>query len=58
VGFVLITTSGYGGLEKRKEDRENAWRKPGWDQVVAYTVPLIEEYHSRIAYPNYFSPTQ
>jgi len=48
----------YGSLEKRREDREMAWRKPGWDEVVAYTVPLIEQYHSRIVYPNHFSPTQ
>ncbi|XP_018016083.1 protein NipSnap isoform X2 [Hyalella azteca] len=47
----------YGSLQLRKEQRENAWRKPGWDEVVAYTVPLIEEYHSKILYPNFFSPT-
>ncbi|KAL7635007.1 UNVERIFIED_CONTAM: hypothetical protein RMT77_013992 [Armadillidium vulgare] len=48
----------YGSLAKRKEAREGAWRKPGWDEVVAYTVPLIQEYQSRILYPNTFSPTQ
>ncbi|KAG0720171.1 Protein NipSnap [Chionoecetes opilio] len=48
----------YRSLADRKENRESAWRKPGWDQVVAYTVPLIEEYYSRILTPNTFSPTQ
>ena len=50
--------TGYQSLAMRKEQRENAWRKPGWDEVVAYTVPLIEEYHTRILYPNGLSPTQ
>ncbi|XP_071541774.1 protein NipSnap isoform X2 [Panulirus ornatus] len=46
----------YSSLEARKESRENAWRHPGWDEVVAYTVPLIKEMHARILAPNYFSP--
>ena len=50
--------TGYDGLEARKEARENAWRHPGWDEVVAYTVPLIKEMHARILVPNYFSPAQ
>uniref|UniRef100_A0A0P4WH42 NIPSNAP domain-containing protein n=1 Tax=Scylla olivacea TaxID=85551 RepID=A0A0P4WH42_SCYOL len=48
----------YNSLEGRKEARENAWRHPGWDEVVAYTVPLIKEMHARILVPNYFSPAQ
>ncbi|KAK8729251.1 hypothetical protein OTU49_008710, partial [Cherax quadricarinatus] len=47
----------YKSMADRKENRESAWRKPGWDEVVAYTVPLIEEYYSRILLPNSFSPT-
>ncbi|XP_076336453.1 protein NipSnap-like [Tachypleus tridentatus] len=47
---------GYPDLQKRKEYREEAWRKPGWDECVAYTVPLIREMRSRWLTPNSFSP--
>jgi len=47
----------YKDLQTRKETREAAWRKPGWDECVAYTVPLIREMDSRILLPNTFSPT-
>uniref|UniRef100_A0A1B6F0A0 NIPSNAP domain-containing protein n=1 Tax=Cuerna arida TaxID=1464854 RepID=A0A1B6F0A0_9HEMI len=48
----------YSSLQARKETRESAWRSPGWDECVAYTVPLIREMHSRILIPTSFSPTQ
>ncbi|XP_060532690.1 protein NipSnap [Cylas formicarius] len=48
----------YEDLLKRKETRESAWRSPGWDECVAYTVPLIREMHCRIMVPTEFSPTQ
>ncbi|KAF2361246.1 NIPSNAP protein [Trinorchestia longiramus] len=48
--------SGYSDMDHRKQSREDAWRHPGWDEVVAYTVPLIREMHTRIMYPNDFSP--
>jgi len=48
----------YKDLQARKETREAAWRKPGWDECVAYTVPLIREMDSRILYPTRFSPTK
>ncbi|KAG8236927.1 hypothetical protein J437_LFUL014972 [Ladona fulva] len=48
----------YGDLQVRKETREAAWRMPGWDECVAYTVPLIREMDSRILHPTIFSPTQ
>ncbi|XP_008560243.1 protein NipSnap [Microplitis demolitor] len=48
----------YKDLQARKETRESAWRSPGWDECVAYTVPLIREMHSRILKPTNFSPTQ
>ncbi|XP_023725703.1 protein NipSnap isoform X2 [Cryptotermes secundus] len=48
----------YKDLQTRKETREAAWRSPGWDECVAYTVPLIREMHSRILAPTSFSPTQ
>lgn len=49
---------GYEDLQERKETRESAWRSPGWDECVAYTVPLIREMHCRILVPNEFSPTK
>ncbi|XP_014239718.1 protein NipSnap [Cimex lectularius] len=48
----------YKDLHTRKETRESAWRLPGWDECVAYTVPLIREMHSRILHPTSFSRTQ
>lgn len=39
--------AGYKDLQTRKITREAAWRKPGWDECVAYTVPLIREMDSR-----------
>lgn len=48
----------YKDLLSRKETRESAWRSPGWDECVAYTVPLIREMHCRILIPTEFSPTQ
>lgn len=48
--------AGYEDLEARKETRESAWSKPGWDECVAYTVPLIREMRSRWMKPNAFSP--
>jgi len=47
----------YDSMARRKEVRETAWRKPGWDECVAYTVPLIQNFQSRIILPNSFSPT-
>ncbi|KAK9753083.1 nipsnap [Popillia japonica] len=48
----------YEDLQARRETRESAWRSPGWDECVAYTVPLIREMHCRILVPTDFSPTQ
>jgi len=48
----------YKNLQSRKETRESAWRSPGWDECVAYTVPLIREMHCRILSPTSFSPTK
>ncbi|KAL5015001.1 hypothetical protein ScPMuIL_009271 [Solemya velum] len=49
---------GYTSLQQRKETREAAWQKPGWDECVAYTVPLIRHMRSRILIPTPFSPLQ
>jgi len=56
--YLFIFDAGYKDLQARKETREAAWRSPGWDECVAYTVPLIREMHSRILAPASFSPTQ
>lgn len=48
----------YSSHQQRKETREFAWQQPGWDSCVQYTVPLIQEMHSRILVPTEFSPTQ
>ncbi|KAL8576122.1 hypothetical protein ACOMHN_001472 [Nucella lapillus] len=48
----------YSDLETRKVTREAAWRRPGWDECVAYTVPLIRHMQSRILIPTPFSPLQ
>jgi len=48
----------YEDLQTRKETREAAWSRPGWDEVVSYTVPLIRHMKSRILVPTPFSPLQ
>ncbi|OQR77893.1 protein NipSnap-like [Tropilaelaps mercedesae] len=46
----------YKSLTDRKETRERNWQKPGWDECVAYTVPLIREMRSRWLFALPFSP--
>ena len=58
MSHICFYFSGYKDLQSRKETRESAWRSPGWDECVAYTVPLIREMHSRILNPTSFSPTK
>jgi hypothetical protein len=45
-------------LQDRKEVREAAWSKPGWDECVVRTVPLIKQMTSRVLNPLPFSPLQ
>jgi hypothetical protein len=35
--FLFSFVKGYENLQMRKETRESAWQKPGWDEVVQYT---------------------
>ena len=35
--FCLVARADYADLAARKDVREEAWRKPGWDEIVAYT---------------------
>jgi hypothetical protein len=46
----------YTNLQARKEIRENAWSKPGWDECVANTVPLIRKMESKIMVSMTYSP--
>ena len=46
----------YESLVARKSSREKMWEKPGWDECVAYTVPLIREMESKIMVSLPFSP--
>ncbi|XP_033628458.1 protein NipSnap homolog 2-like [Asterias rubens] len=48
----------YPDLQTRKEIREKAWQNPGWDNCVAYTVPLIRKMESRVMIPLPCSPLQ
>jgi len=43
-------------LQDRKEVREAAWSRPGWDECVAKTVPLMRHMMSRVLIPLPFSP--
>ncbi|XP_067932130.1 protein NipSnap-like [Watersipora subatra] len=48
----------YKDLQTRKETRDAAWQRPGWDENVRYTVPLIRNHQSRILIPTPSSPLQ
>jgi len=47
----------YKNLADRKSSREKMWNKPGWDECVAYTVPLIRKMESKMMTALPFSPT-
>lgn len=46
----------YKDLADRKASREKMWGKPGWDECVAYTVPLIRKMESKMLTALPFSP--
>lgn len=48
----------YKDLASRKESREKMWNKPGWDECVANTVPLIRKMESKIMMALPYSPTK
>jgi len=48
----------YYDMQHRKEERENMWQQPGWDDCVAATVPLIRHMKARILLPTPNSPMQ
>nr|XP_045364211.1 protein NipSnap homolog 2 isoform X2 [Camelus bactrianus] len=48
----------YRDLQSREDIRNAAWHKHGWEELVYYTVPLIQEMESRIMIPQKTSPLQ
>ncbi|XP_062261995.1 protein NipSnap homolog 2-like isoform X2 [Platichthys flesus] len=46
----------YKDLQSREVTRNLAWQRDGWDEVVYYTVPLIQHMESRIMIPMKTSP--
>uniref|UniRef100_A0A7N4PRR1 Nipsnap homolog 2 n=1 Tax=Sarcophilus harrisii TaxID=9305 RepID=A0A7N4PRR1_SARHA len=46
----------YKDLQSREDTRNAAWHKHGWEELVYYTVPLIQEMESRIMIPLKISP--
>lgn len=48
----------YKNFEDRKTAREKMWNKPGWDECVSNTVPLIRKMESRMMTALPTSPTQ
>lgn len=46
----------YKDLQSRETTRNAAWQRDGWDEVVYYTVPLIQHMESRIMIPMKTSP--
>ena len=42
--------------QTRREMRESAWQRPGWNETVTYTVQLIRHMESKIMVPTSFSP--
>jgi len=48
----------YKSMQSRKEVREAAWARPGWDECVGNTVPLLRHMQTNILIPTPFSPLQ
>jgi len=46
----------YKDMKTRREMRESAWQRPGWNETVTYTVQLIRHMDSKIMVPTSFSP--
>ncbi|XP_002169715.2 protein NipSnap homolog 1 isoform X1 [Hydra vulgaris] len=48
----------YHDLEHRKKQREDMWEAPGWDDLVAGTIPLVRSMEARVLQPISSSPMQ
>uniref|UniRef100_A0A915DTK9 NIPSNAP domain-containing protein n=1 Tax=Ditylenchus dipsaci TaxID=166011 RepID=A0A915DTK9_9BILA len=53
--YMVFHLWAYKGMVNRNTTRQHTWSKPGWDQTVAYTVPLIKKMQSRILVPTELS---
>ncbi|CAH3109210.1 unnamed protein product [Porites lobata] len=56
--YVVHHIWAYDDLATRQEIRHNLWNRPGWDDCVANTVPLIRRMESRVMIPLPFGPLQ
>ncbi|GAA6091884.1 protein NipSnap homolog 2 [Tachysurus ichikawai] len=46
----------YKDLQSREDTRNAVWQHEGWNEVVYYTVPLIQHMESRVMFPMKASP--
>lgn len=53
--YVVYHFWAYEGMSGRNDIRKRTWSKPGWDQTVSYTVPLLREMKSQIMVPTELS---
>uniref|UniRef100_A0A914CUZ5 NIPSNAP domain-containing protein n=1 Tax=Acrobeloides nanus TaxID=290746 RepID=A0A914CUZ5_9BILA len=53
--YMVFHIWAYKDMIARNETRQQTWSKPGWDNTVAYTVPLLSKMQSKILIPNEFS---
>jgi len=56
--YVVHHIWAYDDLVSRQQIRHNLWNRPGWDDCVANTVPLIRRMESRVMIPLPFGPLQ
>ena len=48
--ILTICTLAYESLQSRKEVREAAWMRPGWDECVSYTGEKILSLITTVSY--------
>ncbi|KAK0418091.1 hypothetical protein QR680_013365 [Steinernema hermaphroditum] len=53
--YMVFHIWAYKNMVSRNDTRQQTWLKPGWDNTVAYTVPLIKKMKSRILVPTKYS---
>ncbi|TKR67920.1 hypothetical protein L596_023992 [Steinernema carpocapsae] len=53
--YMVFHIWAYPNMCSRNDTRQQTWLKPGWDNTVAYTVPLIKQMKSRILVPTKYS---
>uniref|UniRef100_A0A914DX76 NIPSNAP domain-containing protein n=1 Tax=Acrobeloides nanus TaxID=290746 RepID=A0A914DX76_9BILA len=53
--YMVFYIWAYKDTIARNETRQQIWSKPGWDNTVAYTVPLLSKMQSKILIPNFLN---